>query len=632
MIKLFTQSCLISFCLIFTLTGYSQHAKQTSHEPLVYEGSTEVQDVYSPALEGNLQGNPSTQPVKIYLPPNYEHFPNNKYPVVYLLHAGAEMDYNHFYSDFDLLNILNLSISSKTIVPMVIVTPNANTVYGGGCYTNSYISGNWEDYIVQDVMQHIENNYHILDKPDSRGLSGFSLGGYGTAKISMKHPSLFNSIGLIGPGLLDFEEEMLNTPSWKEAIITAAGMDDYNPDEDWQTRMAFAYAVAFAPDSTSKPIQGRFPYAADGVIIDSIWQKYLVHDPYTMLQSYRDSLLKLNAIQIYLGDQDEAASYGCVPFHQALLDNEIAHGYEIYSGFHNPQPVLDDLFEFFSEQLIGIVPTIRSLSDYYLENTDTLVAEMDMDGKLYIVPLSAGYEPDSIYKHQVATADALANEENEFQLSGLEFGKYRVFAVSSDSAVSNIPEEFCLVPNKLPPDLTLVSNTVSIGDSISVKISRDGKICLHSFPLFGLDTLLTASEIMNSSRLIESEEAKADTVVNFSTTGMAAGSYWIYGFDQYGIVTGPKSVDVVVTSTGPNTNSKLAIKLFPNPAKKMVTIQTSIPDKYDIAITSLNGQLLYNDRMEGPTHQIDMSSFEIGLYFITVRSKDYVRTEKIIKL
>jgi hypothetical protein len=48
-------------------------------------------------------------------------------------------------------------------------------------------------------------------------------------------------------------------------------------------------------------------------------------------------------------------------------------------------------------------------------------------------------------------------------------------------------------------------------------------------------------------------------------------------------------------------------------------------------ITSLNRQLLYTDRMEGLTHQIDISSFEKGLYFITVRSRDYVKTEKIIK-
>jgi len=74
------------------------------------------------------------------------------------------------------------------------------------------------------------------------------------------------------------------------------------------------------------------------------------------------------------------------------------------------------------------------------------------------------------------------------------------------------------------------------------------------------------------------------------------------------------------------------IRCFPNPANDQLTIQTSWKGLYSIEMTSLNGQLLYSDKIEGPTHQIDLSSLQKGLYFITVTSKDFVRTEKIIKL
>jgi hypothetical protein len=36
--------------------------------------------------------------------------------------------------------------------------------------------------------------------------------------------------------------------------------------------------------------------------------------------------------------------------------------------------------------------------------------------------------------------------------------------------------------------------------------------------------------------------------------------------------------------------------------------------------------------MEGKSHQIDLSSFQKGVYFITIRSKDFVTTRKVIKL
>ena len=41
----------------------------------------------APSLAGNLLGDPTEQPVSIYLPPSYDSSPNNRYPVLYLLHG-----------------------------------------------------------------------------------------------------------------------------------------------------------------------------------------------------------------------------------------------------------------------------------------------------------------------------------------------------------------------------------------------------------------------------------------------------------------------------------------------------------------------------------------------------------------
>jgi len=74
------------------------------------------------------------------------------------------------------------------------------------------------------------------------------------------------------------------------------------------------------------------------------------------------------------------------------------------------------------------------------------------------------------------------------------------------------------------------------------------------------------------------------------------------------------------------------VHLYPNPVTDLLTVETNCRGQHSMEIHSLNGQLLYSTRMEGPTHQIDLSSFQKGIYFITVRSRDQVRTEKIIKL
>jgi len=81
------------------------------------------------------------------------------------------------------------------------------------------------------------------------------------------------------------------------------------------------------------------------------------------------------------------------------------------------------------------------------------------------------------------------------------------------------------------------------------------------------------------------------------------------------------------------TNEEGDFRIFPNPTNTLLNIETGIPDLHKIEITSQKGQLLYSKKMmEGTTHQIDLSSFEKGVYFITIRSKDLVTTRKIIKM
>jgi len=86
-----------------------------------------------------------------------------------------------------------------------------------------------------------------------------------------------------------------------------------------------------------------------------------------------------------------------------------------------------------------------------------------------------------------------------------------------------------------------------------------------------------------------------------------------------------------LTTSYPTQSYDLNFKIYPNPVADKLTIETGITEQYSIEINSLNGQQLYNSIVEGPTHQIDFSTFQKGLYFITIRSKDFVRTEKIIK-
>jgi len=131
--------------------------------------------------------------------------------------------------------------------------------------------------------------------------------------------------------------------------------------------------------------------------------------------------------------------------------------------------------------------------------------------------------------------------------------------------------------------------------------------------------------------LIDSLTAHANIPVEFPTVDLSVKDYWLYAVDIYGFIS-MSDIVTIDPASGVDEYVNAGIRIYPNPANDLLTVESNVPGQHFIEITSLNGQLLYSDKMEGPTHQIDLSSFQKGLYFITIRSRDYVRTEKIIKL
>ncbi len=72
--------------------------------------------------------------------------------------------------------------------------------------------------------------------------------------------------------------------------------------------------------------------------------------------------------------------------------------------------------------------------------------------------------------------------------------------------------------------------------------------------------------------------------------------------------------------------------IYPNPTKDFCTIEMFNSKEFTIEITSVNGQQIYCTVAEGSTHQLDLSSFRKGIYFITIRSNSIVSKRMIIKL
>jgi hypothetical protein len=89
---------------------------------------------------------------------------------------------------------------------------------------------------------------------------------------------------------------------------------------------------------------------------------------------------------------------------------------------------------------------------------------------------------------------------------------------------------------------------------------------------------------------------------------------------------------VSVHPVGVRDIQSLQTHIFPNPSTGPMNLFLGQTGTYSVEIISNTGCVLFRRDFQGNSLEFDLSSFQKGIYFITVRSRDKVRTEKIIKL
>ena len=140
----------------------------------------------------------------IYLPPDYDSSAR-RYPVVYLLHGGTD-DETAWVQFGEVNAAADRAIADREIPPMIIVMPNAKLTR----YINDYHGKDrYEDMFITEFIPYIDKTYRTRTKKEYRGISGLSMGGYGSLIMAMRHPELFTACAAFSSGTRT-DEEVLN--------------------------------------------------------------------------------------------------------------------------------------------------------------------------------------------------------------------------------------------------------------------------------------------------------------------------------------------------------------------------------------------------------------------------------------
>jgi S-formylglutathione hydrolase FrmB len=154
-------------------------------------GRAECQSVQSKALSRAV-------PYCVLLPPSYDEQKGRRYPVLYFLHGLG--DNEQMFLHLGGWNLVEDLWEQRDLGEFLIVTPAA----GASFYVNSRDGHQrYEDFFLSEFMPAIERRYRITPGRVTRGIAGFSMGGYGALRLAFLHPELFGSVSVHSAALIE---------------------------------------------------------------------------------------------------------------------------------------------------------------------------------------------------------------------------------------------------------------------------------------------------------------------------------------------------------------------------------------------------------------------------------------------
>ena len=214
--------------------------------------------------------------VEIYLPGDYYEHPEQQYATIYFLHGGVG-DQNSGHTEAMWYYNLHSQDTTITSPPTIFVCPDGSCEpYGGSYWGNSELSGNYEDYVMQDVISFVESNFRAFSDKNFRLITGTSMGGFGSAWLSVNNPDKFRATFPYISGFLSFPDTMLNT--WRTFCYEENGSYNLNPNAGSKTLLFLTGCGGWSPNMNIEPYHVEIPFDTMGNWVDTVLSKWYQFD------------------------------------------------------------------------------------------------------------------------------------------------------------------------------------------------------------------------------------------------------------------------------------------------------------------------------------------------------------------
>lgn len=323
----------------------------------------------SKVLKRNPLHDPYKRELLVYLPPSYQRS-NKAYPTIYLIsgYTGfGRMNMNVSAYTENIQERLDRLINTRQIKEMMVVMPDCFTLYGGNQYINSAGTGNYEDYLIKEIVPFVDKNFRTMPQGGSRCIIGKSSGGYGAMWLSMRNPDIF---GLMVSHAGDAAFEYCYLPDFPKCLMALQHYGkghkavqnfikkelrarNKKPGYFYPILLTIGMAAHYSPNLKRKEYNFDLPFDINtGELISSVWNKWLKYDPVRLVDKYKDNLKKLRLIFVDSGTKDEYNMYvGARIFADKLKANGIKCIHQEFDDGHgNIQYRYDVSFKYISDR------------------------------------------------------------------------------------------------------------------------------------------------------------------------------------------------------------------------------------------------------------------------------------------
>jgi hypothetical protein len=315
-----------------TLAGLSLALSVISPQVGRAQSQLAVTQIRSASFTNSKIGISPDRNVSIYLPAGYAGN-GKRFPVIYYLGYFFE-DHTAPFANNDAKALFDRAIHEKMIGDVIVVAADFSTPVGSSWYVNSPATGNWEDFMVRELVPYIDGNYRTLATRDSRGLLGDGPGGYGAIRFAMLHPNMFGSVYAMQPFGTGHSIQPTHSRPDFDLLSRAKSMDEL----EGFSRIFTSIYQAFSPNAGRGPLYFDPPARrVDGLTVVDVPIMARFHEGFGLmgwLPKYAHNLRRLRGFKFDWGRQDPNADHiaSGQTFSNRLVEFGVPHEGEEHSG------------------------------------------------------------------------------------------------------------------------------------------------------------------------------------------------------------------------------------------------------------------------------------------------------------